>query len=122
EPPSSPEPRCCLLPFAYQHASFLMATALPVFLGDVVLAFPFPEGDYGNLFLSRKSLQRADEGLADGLHQDAGGKRVSAMKSEEAGHPAFPLQLRDVHVQVHPVNAFYLQRHMLPHNLGYAPW
>ena len=30
--------------------------------------------------------------------------------------------LRDIHVQVHPVNAFYLQRHMLPQNLGYAPW
>ena len=121
-PPLGAEHRSFFLRFADQHDTFLTATALPVFLGDVVLAFPFPEGDHGNLFLSRKSLQRADEGLADGLHQDAGGKRVSAMKSEEAGHPAFPLQLRDVHVQVHPVNAFYLQRHMLPQNLGYAPW
>ncbi len=30
--------------------------------------------------------------------------------------------LRDIHVQVHTVKAFYLQRHMLPQNLGNAPW
>ena len=121
-PPLGAEHRSFFLRLADQHYPFLSPPALPVFPGNVVLALPFPEGDHGNLFLARKSLPRADKRLADGLHQDAGGKRVSAMKSEEAGHTPFPLQLRDVHVQVHPVNAFDLQSHMLPQNLGYAPW
>ena len=46
---------------------------------------------------------------------------MSAMKSEETGCPALPLQLRDGDVQVHAVKAFDLQRYLLPQDLRYAP-
>ncbi len=81
---------------------------------DVVLALAFPESHDGDLLLSGKSLHLAHERLADGVHQHAGGKPVSAMKPKKARYAAFPLQPQDVDVQVHPVNALDLQRHMLP--------
>ena len=46
---------------------------------------------------------------------------LAAMKPEEAGHSSRPLQRRHVHVQVHSVDSFDLQRHVLPENLCDRP-
>ena len=54
------------------------------------------------------------------LHR-TGGELVTPMKSEEAGHSSRPLQRRHVHVQVHAVDSFDLQRHVLLENLCDRP-
>ena len=47
---------------------------------------------------------------------------MAAMKSKEAGHTLFPLQFRDVNVQVHPVDPLNFQGDMLRQHLGNASW
>ena len=42
----------------------------------------------------------------------------SPVKAKERGHSLLPLELWDVHVQVHPVDFLDLQRHMLMENFG----
>ena len=65
-----------------------------------------------------KLLHLRDERLGDRIHQRTGGKPVSEMEPEKAGNPSGTLQRRHINVQVHPVDALNLQRHVLPKNFG----
>jgi hypothetical protein len=44
------------------------------------------------------------------------------MVPEERGHAAFVLQLRDIGIEVHPVDALDFQRDVLPQDFGDTPW
>ena len=52
----------------------------------------------------------------------AGSEPVTAMKPEETGDSAFPLQGGNIDVEIHPVDALNFQRHMLSENFGDASW
>ena len=81
--------------------------------GDVVLALALGEGDQGDLFLLDEALDRGDEGLAHGVHQGRGGEGLAAMEAEEAGDAAVGLQLGLIDVEVHAVDAFDFQGHVV---------
>ena len=86
--------------------------------GDVVFALTLPKLNHRNLLSSGERFQCRHERLADRIHQSAGGELVATMESKEAGHTLFPLQSRNINVQVHPVDSLDLQRHVLLQNFG----
>ena len=47
---------------------------------------------------------------------------MPAMTAEELRHPVLTLQGRNVHVEVHPVDALQLERDVLIEDFGYALW
>src|ERR671918_2388596 len=47
---------------------------------------------------------------------------MAAMTAEELRYPVLTLQGRNVHVQIHPINAFQLERDVLIEDFGYALW
>ena len=49
-------------------------------------------------------------------------KRLAAMRAEEPGHAALGLEPRDVHVEVHPVDALDLQGHVVAQDLRHGAW
>jgi hypothetical protein len=88
-------------------------------LGHIVLALPLRKADLRDLMLLRILAQLRHEFIANRLHQCRGGKLMTAMAAEEIHHPVRVLQLRHVHVQVHPVDALHLQAHFRAQYLGY---
>ena len=76
----------------------------------------------GTLFLPGKLLHCRHELLADRIHQRTGGELVAAMKPEEAGHSAVPLQGWHVNVQVHPVDSFDFQGDVIVQHFGDRSW
>src|SRR3982751_1377376 len=90
--------------------------------GNIILALPFAKLHHRNLSLFRECIHGRDKAFADRVHQGAGNKRVSAMVAEEPDHAQFPLQLRYVHVQVHPVDSLDLQADVIGKHFRYASW
>src|SRR3954470_6890060 len=90
--------------------------------GNIILALPFAKLHHRNLSLFREYLHRRDKVFADRVHQGAGNKPVSSMVAEEPDHAQFPLQLRYVHVQVHPVDSLDLQADVIGKHFRYASW
>ena len=54
-----------------------------------------------------------DEAFAHRRHQGRGGKLGASMETEKGDHAEFALELGDVDVEIHPIDALQLQRHML---------
>ena len=98
------------------------AEARPVLLGNVVLALALGEGDQGDLFLLDEAIDRSDERLAHGVHQRRSGEGRSAVKAEESSHATVSLQPGLVDVEVHPVDAFDFQGHVLLEDFGNGTW
>jgi hypothetical protein len=88
----------------------------------VVLALSLLEMHDRHLLLFGKLFHLGDEGFSDGVHQNARGELVAEMKTEEGGHSSGPLQCRHVNVEVHAIDAFYLQSDVLADNIGDTPW
>src|SRR5205823_7284506 len=79
---------------------------------------PFFEGEQRHALRAREALQRGHERRGGGRHQRRGGERGAPVDTEEVGHPRRGLQLRDIHVQIHPVDALDIQRDLLLQNCG----
>jgi hypothetical protein len=47
---------------------------------------------------------------------------MPAMTAEELHHSALTLKRRNVHVQIHPINALHLERDVLIQDFGYSLW
>src|ERR1700733_10899172 len=56
------------------------------------------------------------------MHQSAGYKRVPPMVAKEAHDTLFPLQPRNINIQVHPVDSFHFQGDVLRQHLGNTSW
>jgi hypothetical protein len=93
-----------------------------VLFGDVVLALPLGEGDQGDLFLLDEVIDGGDEGRAHGRHESGGGEGLTAMETEEGGDPAIGLQPGLVGVEVHAVDAFDFESHVVLEDIGGGPW
>jgi len=117
-----PEDPSLLLGLADEDHPFGGGEAGQVRRHHVVLPLFGREGDEGDLLPGREGLQGPDEGLADRVHQGRGGKRVPAVVAEERDHAPLVLELGDVHVEVHAINALDFQRDVLPENLGDGSW
>ena len=117
-----PEHPRLLLRLADEHHTFRLVEFLPVRSGNVVLALAFQERHHRYVLSLGKVLQRFYEGLADRIHQSAGGELMPTVKPEEGGHSLFALQLRHVDVQVHPVDSFHLEGDRLFQHFGDGAW
>jgi len=93
-----------------------------ILIGDVVLALPLGERDQGDLFLRDEVLDGGDEGRAHRRHERRGSEGLTAVEAEEGGDTAIGLQAGLVDVEVHAVDAFDFQRHVILEDLGDGPW
>ena len=116
------EDRRLLLRLAHEDDPLGLAEARSVLLGDVVLALPLGERDQGDLFLLDKAIDSGDEGLAHGVHQCRGGEGLTTMEAEERGDTAVGLESGLIDVEVHPVDAFDFQSHMVLEDIGDGTW
>jgi hypothetical protein len=62
----------------------------------------------------------ADERLAHRIHKRRRGVRVAAVAGEEPGHPAAVSQPGLPDIQVHPVDALHLERHVFGKDIGHG--
>ena len=89
-------------------------------LDDVILALPFGEVDPGDPPGVGPGPQPLLEGVGD-LPKDGGrGHHPGPGAAEKGHHPALALQPRDIAVDVQPIDAFHVQRHVLSDNLSHV--
>ncbi len=93
-----------------------------VLFGDVVLALPLGEGDQRDLLLLHEVHDGRDEVRAHGRHESRGGEYLTAVEAEERRDAAIGLQAGLIDVEVHAVDAFDLQSHMILEDLGDGAW
>src|SRR5580693_9281611 len=111
-----------LLRLANEHHALFLGELLPVLGGHIVFALALAKLNHGNLLSFGKLFQGCHEHLADRIHQCAGGKLKAPVKAKERGYSLLPLELWDVHVQVHPVDSLHLQGDVLVEHFGNAAW
>jgi hypothetical protein len=66
-------------------------------------------GNYRGLLLPGQRLQASSERFTNWIHQGAGDELVATMKSKETGDALFPLQARNIDIQVPPIDSFHFQ-------------
>jgi hypothetical protein len=115
-----PENRCLLLCFAEHHHAFRFFEPGQMLGHDVVLALSFAELHHRYVLLFGKPLHAGHKALRHRLHQRRRGEGMAAMTAEELYHPALILQGRNIHVQIHPVDALQLERDVLIQDFGYG--
>src|SRR5262249_37912673 len=93
-----------------------------ILLSDVVLALSLAERDHGDVFPRDEALDGGDEGRAHGGHEGRGGEGFPAVKAEEGRDAAFGLQSRLIDVEIHAVDAFDLEGHVLVEDIGDRTW
>ena len=91
-----------------------------VLMGDVVFALPRGKVHQRHALLLDELVDRGHKRLGDGVHQHRGDNRVAPVTLEEPDHAELVLQLGLVEVEVHPVDALDLKRHVLGEDLAGA--
>ena len=84
-----------------------------VLLRDVVFALPLLEGNQINALVVDESIDVANERFRHRRHRRRRGKTLAPMNPQVAHHGSNRLQMRDVDIQVHPVDRLDLQHHMV---------
>ena len=90
--------------------------------GDVILALILGEGQHGDALSIDEGFDRANERLADRCQQGRGSERLTAMIAEKVDHALLALELGDVDVEVHAIDAFNFQRHVFCEDFGDGTW
>ena len=85
---------------------------------DVVLALTLDEIDQRHVVVAGVGADRGHERLAHRRHQRRGRDRIAPVTGQEAHDLTDPLQLRDVDIEVEPVNRLDLEHHMLGQHIG----
>jgi hypothetical protein len=80
---------------------------------DVVLALPLGEVHPRDALTVGEAAHRGSEPVGDLRKRGGGGDREAELAVHVTHQAASVLQLRDIHVQVHPVNALDLEHHVL---------
>src|SRR4030095_15649870 len=121
-PPLGAEHRRLLLRLADEQHSFRLREFLQISGSNVVLSLPFAELHDRNVLSPGERFHGGNKRLANRVHQHAGSELVTTMEAEEAGDAALPLQWPHVDVQVHPVDSFDLQGHVIGQDFGHGSW
>jgi hypothetical protein len=108
-----------LLGFADEDNAFVAVELGAVAGGDVILALSFLKSDYGNVMGLGERLQLGDKLSGDLSHHVRGSNRLSSI-TKESQHALVVLQTWCIKVQVHAVDAFHFQGHVLADDLGYV--
>ena len=85
---------------------------------DVVFALPLGEGEQRDGVLVGEVCDGLEEGVADGGEQGRGGEEVSAVVAEEGDDAQLALELGDIDVEVHAVDAFNCQGNLIAEDSG----
>ena len=86
------------------------------------LRWPLAKVISGICSCSTKRSTAAMKALLIGCHEGRGGEGLTAVEAEEGGDAAFGLQSGLIDVEVHAVDAFDFQRHVLAEDIGDGPW
>jgi hypothetical protein len=111
-----PEQRGLLLRPPDEHDPLSAARRLEggqVLVHHIVFALPFGEVHPGDLLPLGETVHRRGEPVSDPGQRGRRGDRQAHLALHIPQQPAGVLQLRDVHVEVHAVDALHLERHML---------
>jgi hypothetical protein len=114
-------PRLLLRLADVQHA-FSVLEILQVLLRHVVLALPLLEVHHVHALLLGEAIHRRHERLGHRRHRRGRGKALSVVRMQIPHHPAHALQLRHVHIQVHPVDGLRLQRDVIAQHFCHRLW
>ncbi|MBI4492579.1 MAG: hypothetical protein HY690_07280 [Chloroflexi bacterium] len=96
-----------------QDHALRLGEACPVASGDSVLPLASLEVDHGNLSLGRAILHCTDEPVMHGAEQGRRGDWVAQMVPKEEAQLPGRLELRDVTIEVDPVDATDRERDMV---------
>lgn len=87
---------------------------------DIVLALALVEGHEVHPGLADEAFDVAYEPLGDRVHERGGGEAIAEVVPEEAHHADLVLELGNVEVQVHPIDALDLQGDVVGEHLGHT--
>ena len=103
--------------------AFAALEAGPVLRGDIVLALLLGEGDQRDVVLARRTLRwPAMKALLMGSMRAEEAKVWPRWKRKNEATPRVGLQSRLVDVEVHAVDAFDFQGHVLADDFGNGAW
>ncbi len=80
---------------------------------DIVLALPPGEVHPRDPLIGGTAVHRGGEPIGDPRQRGRRGDRQAELPVHVTHQPASELQLRDIHVEVHPVDALDLEDHVL---------
>jgi hypothetical protein len=89
-----------------------------VLVHDVVLALALDELHPRHLLVAGEAAHRRTERVGDLPQRCGRGDRQPGLALDVADQPTSVLQLRHVHVAVHPVDALDLEHHMISEDIG----
>ena len=89
-----------------------------VFVHDVVLALALAEVHPGHLLIAGEAAHRRGERVGDLPQRRGRGDRQAELALDVAEQAAGVLQLGDVDVAVHPVDALHLEHHVIGQDIG----
>src|SRR5262249_43291053 len=101
-----------------EEKAFVTLEAGPVLRRYVVLTLLLAEGDQRDILRSGERFHVLDKRLADRLHEGRRGEGMPAMVAKECSHATLGLQSRLVDVEVHAVDAFHFEGHVLVDDFG----
>ena len=85
---------------------------------DVVLALALDEVHPGHVLVTGEAAHRRAERVGDLPQRCGRGDRQPELALDVAKQATGVLQLRDVDVAVHPVDALHLEHHMISKDIG----
>jgi hypothetical protein len=85
---------------------------------DVVLALALAEVHPRHVLVAGEAVHRRGERVGDLSQRRGGGDLQAELALDVAEQTAGVLQLRDVDVAVHPVDALHLEHHMIGQDIG----
>lgn len=120
-------------PFGAHHAGFLLRPAdvehalgrielRQILLRNVVFALAFPETHDLHVTRVGKLVNARRKPIRLRRHARRRGKALPQVHAQIPHHATNPLQLRNIYVQVHPVDAFTVKHNVVPENFTYALW
>jgi hypothetical protein len=89
-----------------------------VLVHDIVLALALGEVHPRHLLVAGEPAQRGAERVGDLSQRGGGGDRQPQLALHIAQQPGRELQLRNIDVAVHPVDALDLEQHVVGQHIG----
>jgi hypothetical protein len=107
---------CLLLRLAHENDPLGWVEMLQMIRHHVIFALPLMKLHHGDGVLLSESLDARYEVATARRHQRRRSHGLPQVLAEETDHPLLPLQSRHVNVEIHPVDTFDFQGHMLLQN------
>ena len=101
------------LSFAEEQDAFGPLKAPTMFRSDIVLALPLAKLHDRKVLFFDEGIDLTQEVVAHDAHRHGGSHRLTALETEEAGGLFFRLQLRLIDIEVHAIDTFDFQGHVI---------